>query len=210
MYMDNTARIQKLPSILLIVLPFIGWVAVDVFQWEIIHVVTPFLMLPLMGVSFAAACVILIICLVQTIRYCGIYGFTGPSLLRLVIITVLIVFLVLSLFLPVADSYEKARFSAFSDTFDHAAQEIKTRYADEGTTTLPPQYAFLSRGGGEVMVVGEDKGRAVLFYSYRGIMDNYSVYAYAPDNNAFCALMDCEDWFEVVPLREHWYFCASS
>ena len=60
-----------------------------------------------------------------------------------------------------------------------------------------------------MQIVGEGESKAVMFYSFRGILDNFSVYAYAPTVGAYAKVMNYTDWAQTVPLREGWYFCAS-
>lgn len=46
-----------------------------------------------------------------------------------------------------------------------------------------------------------------LFFTYRGVLDNYSGFVYDPDKNAFGELS--KEYFEVVKLSDSWYYCAS-
>jgi len=49
----------------------------------------------------------------------------------------------------------------------------------------------------------------VLFFRYKGVLDNFSGYMYrsddSPPRNEFGG-----DYFEVIRLRPHWYWIASN
>ncbi len=189
---------------------FLLWMALRALQWEIVEIVTPFLMLPYWLLCLALACAIVVICLlniVRAIRAVQSAGWTRSARIDMAIAALLIGFL----FLPfrVDSLYEKARFALLSPKFEAAISEAALAGAQAGHVSLPPSYAGLSRGGGDAIVCGEGSAKAVLFYSFRGVLDNFSVYAYAPNPEAYAALTAYTPWFQVIPIRENWYFCAS-
>ncbi|HML46151.1 MAG TPA: hypothetical protein PKE04_05310 [Clostridia bacterium] len=113
-----------------------------------------------------------------------------------------------TLFLPLDLYYERARLGSLMPKFNAAVSDLTLTYAQPGYIPLPRSYAYLSRSGGEVIVCGEGSARTIMFYTFRGILDNFSVYAYAPTPEAYASLTEYTDWLEVVQMRNSWYFCA--
>ncbi|MPM32715.1 hypothetical protein SDC9_79280 [bioreactor metagenome] len=116
---------------------------------------------------------------------------------------------VMTNYINVDQVYENARFALLSKRFDAAAEEMLAEGYREGVYALPRKYAGLSRGGGEVHIVGEGENQVVMFYSFLGVLDNFSVYAYAPSAGAYWEMEHYIDWVQIIPMREGWYFCAS-
>ena len=48
--------------------------------------------------------------------------------------------------------------------------------------TSPKKYQYISEGGGEIEVEKTDKGYYILFFTYRGILDNFSGFVYSPND----------------------------
>lgn len=204
---DQSGRSAENPFPLwLIIVTLILWILLCAAQWEIVHVLTPFFMLPFQTICFVIAAVIFTVCTVHTVRQWKRGSFSRSVGIRLIVVALFI----LSLFLPLDDLYEQARFSVLATRFEAAAQEIITAEISEGVILLPSEFRWLSRGGGEVSVSGAGKNKTVMFYSYRGILSNFSVYAYAPNDQAYRNLLQYEDWIQMIPVRDGWYFCAST
>lgn len=72
--------------------------------------------------------------------------------------------------------------------------------------TLPLQYALLSRGRNEALLAGEPGNKTVMFYKLHSFR-HYSVYAYAPSEQAYESLLKYEWWDEVAMIRDNWYYC---
>lgn len=184
------------------------WLIVDTFQWDIVDFITPFLLAPLIIFCLVGAVVTLLICvIVFIVRLCkrGVQRRLLYSLLLLLTIGAF----VMTNFVYVDELYEDARFALLSRRFDAAAEEMLAEGYAEGWVKLPPKYAGLSRGGGEVHIVGEGESKTVMFYMFTGVLDNFSVYAYAPTTGAYWEMEHYIDWVQIIPMREGWYFCAS-
>ena len=67
---------------------------------------------------------------------------------------------------------------------------------------LPSKYKNLSKGGGEVNV----KEGSIFFYTFRGILDNFSGFVYMPDDNEpykhdfLCSHM------QLKKMKDHWFW----
>lgn len=184
------------------------WLIVDAMRWEIVWYVTVFFITQLLILSLVGAAVTLLVCVILFIvRLCkrGVQRRLLYSLLLLLTIGAF----VMTNYINVDQVYENARFALLSKRFDAAAEEMLAEGYDEGWVNLPSKYAGLSRGGGEVHIVGEGKSKTVMFYTFRGVLDNFSVYVYAPTSGKYMTLSHYTDWVQILPMREGWYFCAS-
>jgi hypothetical protein len=75
---------------------------------------------------------------------------------------------------------------------------------NETLISLPPGYRHLSKGGGEIVV--EDG--TIFFYTFRGIGDHFSGFAYRSDDNP-PGLLGNDIFAEEEKIQEHWYWAAS-
>jgi hypothetical protein len=72
---------------------------------------------------------------------------------------------------------------------------------------LPNEYRHLSKGGGDIMA--ENQGNMVFFFTYRGILDNFSGFIYSagdlePQNDDFGG-----DYKEIKKMAKNWYWVSS-
>jgi len=74
--------------------------------------------------------------------------------------------------------------------------------------SLPRGLRHVSKGGGEVVVQHYAGGMEVLFFTFRGILDNYAGFVYRSDGSSPRGEM--EEYREVERLTEHWYWVSSS
>lgn len=75
---------------------------------------------------------------------------------------------------------------------------------------LPDEYNHLSKGGGDVVIEKQGENYSVLFFTYRGVLDNFSGFIYSPNGtepqfNSFGG-----EFKEIVEIDENWFFVASS
>lgn len=70
---------------------------------------------------------------------------------------------------------------------------------------LPAKYTHLSKGGGEIIVEKYGEEYNVFFFTFRGILDNYSGFVYTSNDVIFFE----EDIKETEKLNENWYFVSS-
>ncbi|AJD90203.1 hypothetical protein JMA_08860 [Jeotgalibacillus malaysiensis] len=74
---------------------------------------------------------------------------------------------------------------------------------------LPEEFRHLSKGGGEIVVENAGDGTSILFFSFRGVMDNFFGIVYAlngrtPDKSGFFG-----EYKEVEKLDDSWFFVSS-
>ena len=182
------------------------WLVVYVLQWEIISTITPFFMWPIVALCFMFTAVVSIMCIRKTLKYWGLYGFSRNVGVRLIAGTLFFV----SLFFSFDKVYERARFLVLAPCFDYAVEEVyATGMEDMHNVPLPPKYSGLSRGGGEVIILGEKENKTVLFYLFRGFLGRVDLYAYVPNEQGYGILLQYDQWEQVTLIRENWYFCST-
>jgi len=86
--------------------------------------------------------------------------------------------------------------------------ELGLQIDDFEIIELPEEYQHLSDDG---IILFEKNGEhlKVFFYTFRGVLDNFSGYMYkqdgkTPDSDDFDG-----DWSQIVEERQNWFFCAS-
>lgn len=72
---------------------------------------------------------------------------------------------------------------------------------------LPKEYQHLSKGGGDILI--EENGQEVFFFTFRGILDNFSGFIYSsydqePQREDFGG-----DYKEVKRIDKNWYWVSS-
>lgn len=74
---------------------------------------------------------------------------------------------------------------------------------------LPERYRYLSRGGGLIMVERYESGIGVFFFTFRGILDNFSGFIYRNDNACPNSTDFSGDFKQIKKIGEGWFWAAS-
>lgn len=74
---------------------------------------------------------------------------------------------------------------------------------------LPDKYEKLSKGGGEIIVEGSGQDIQILFFTYRGVVDNFAGFIYTangsrPDEMLF------GDLIQVKKFDKNWYWVSAT
>lgn len=89
-------------------------------------------------------------------------------------------------------------------------QELKPNVAyNNKLILLPLPYRHLSKGGGEIIVEGHPPDISIFFYTYRGMLDNFSGFIYKPGNEEPSNSDFGGDFKEIKKIKGHWFFAAS-
>lgn len=80
---------------------------------------------------------------------------------------------------------------------------------NESLIALPKEYAHLSKGGGEVVVERDGDTLKVFFFTFRGVMDNFSGFACISDNTELYQGDFNGDFLEIEKKKDYWYWGAS-
>ncbi|ULT59479.1 hypothetical protein L1999_13545 [Neobacillus drentensis] len=182
-------------SILVILLGF--------FQWYLVDKITEFLMLPVWLVIFGFFIFI-------TVKV-TIHLFKNKDWKPL---TIQLITILLWLYFPFTQVILDFDFKSNRTEREEVVQMVKNGTLkpnisyDPSIIQLPKQYHRLSKGGGEIVI--EKNNDLILFFTYRGILDNFSGFVYSPyskkpSHNDFDG-----DFKQIEKLDEHWYFVGSN
>lgn len=181
-------------SILVILLSF--------FQWKLIDIITVFLMLPVWSLVFGFFITITVMSIIHLLKKKE----WKPMAVQLFTI-------LLWLFIPFTQIMLDLDFK-----MNKAEREEVAKMVEKGTLKsnvshnsslilLPEKYKQLSSGGGEI--VREKNGDFILFFTYRGMLDNFSGFVYSPNDKKPNKHDFDGDFQQVEKLDKNWYFVGS-
>ncbi len=198
---------KKRPSFAAVSLCFgVAFVAVHALQWPLTDLLTPFCVGPLL-LAVKAALALLI---VGAIVY-WLIGLDDP-IWNAVPLAINIGALLIVLLVPFTAIWLDAEFRAHRDEYHQVVELVEAGAIQPEShylASLPPEYRHLSRGGGEIMIDTRDGVTRVFFFTFAGVLDNFSGFIYRSDDNPPQAGDFGADWQQVEQKRAHWYFGAS-
>ncbi|TYP72377.1 hypothetical protein [Paenibacillus methanolicus] len=74
---------------------------------------------------------------------------------------------------------------------------------------LPEKYRKLSKGGGEIVREGRGQDTHILFYTYRGVVDNFAGFIYTVDGKSPDEML-FGDFIQVKKLEKNWYWVSAT
>jgi hypothetical protein len=177
------------------------------FKWSIIDVVTGFLFGPLQGVAWLLLLVGLIWAIVVRVRS------TVPGRAASYPLLICVAGIATALYVPWTTLWLAA-----NERVHRTDRERIVRQVQEGS--LRPNVSYngslialksgspdVSKGGNEIVVEEHNGRQYVFFYTYRGILDNYSGFLFVPagaDPRGFSAAADVSTALE--PRSAQWFF----
>ena len=177
------------------------------FQWDFVEILTPFI-LPFVLLSLWAILGILILISVISIPF-DFRIYSWKSLFPIIIngSTLLIL-----LYVPFTSFRLDIEFVMNKKGYKEVIQMVQNgelQSGDYGQAQLPAEYRNLSNGGGEIIVDTSDGSTSVFFYTYRGVLDNFSGYMYRSNDTPPSQDFMGGDWAETTRKEPYWFFCAS-
>lgn len=200
--------IQKRTYFALIVSIFA--LVIAAFRWTIIDWVTPFLMAPIYLftlVVFVVGFVFSLSCLFKfkDLKWLAV----TPVLIQLICLALLTV-------VPFTKIWLNINFHLYESQREDVVQRINS--GDLTPNVMPnfplielgPEYSNISKGGNQVVVREIESQNYVMFYTFRGILDNYSGFLYVPsggDPRNFEDLHE-QDSTQIIKYTDHWYYTS--
>jgi len=87
------------------------------------------------------------------------------------------------------------------------AGELSPNVSRNSALIALPNEPGLSKGGDQIVVQGSGEYRYVFFYTFRGLLDNYSGYLWVPPNGTPQAYSDAgEPGTQIKKIDSNWYF----
>ncbi|MFI8684447.1 hypothetical protein [Rossellomorea sp. NPDC077527] len=179
-------------------------VALAFFQWDLVHILTPFLM-PFLWLAVAG--IFLVTAIFSIIALFKKQGWK-PVLIQAMTVIFIIFFPINKVVLNL--DFEKHR----------KERDAVVKKVMEGTLTsnvsyndsvihLPEEYGALSKGGGDIVIDKRNDEMLILFFTFRGLLDSFSGFVYSSSGEKPRSGDFGGDFIEIEPLAEHWYFVRS-
>ena len=175
------------------------------FQWNLIEIITPFLMMPVWLVLFGFFIVITVRAIFHLFKY------KNWQPIAIQVITILFLF-----YFPFTKVMLDLDFKMHKTERDKVASMVESGKLihnvpdSPSLIKLPKRYDQLSKGGGEVIAVHTGDRLTILFFTYRGMLDNFSGFVYSPNGPKSIEKDLDEDFVEIEKLAKDWYFVSSS
>ncbi|MGG0493047.1 hypothetical protein ABEY62_08610 [Priestia megaterium] len=192
----NRLLLLSLISSLLVIL-------VSLFQWDLIDIITEFLMLPIWLFVYAFFIIMTIWTLIHLLKNRK----WQPFVIQL--ITILLWF-----FFPFNQINLDLNFRIHQDKREEVATKIENGVIKPNVPNspsliqLPKEYTQLSKGGGDI-VVEKGKAKSILFFTYRGMIDNFSGFVYNPNDNKPSKSDFNGDFKQIKKVHKNWYYVSS-
>ncbi|MED4616015.1 hypothetical protein ABET11_21015 [Priestia megaterium] len=193
----NRLLLLSLISSLLVIL-------VSLFQWDLIDIITEFLMLPIWLFVYAFFIIMTIWTLIHLLKNRK----WQPFVIQL--ITILLWF-----FFPFNQINLDLNFRIHQDKREEVATKIENGvikpnvHNSPSLIQLPKEYTQLSKGGGDIVVETKGKAKSILFFTYRGMIDNFSGFVYNPNDNKPSKSDFNGDFKQIKKVHKNWYYVSS-
>jgi len=193
----NRLLLLSLISSLLVIL-------VSLFQWDLIDIITEFLMLPIWLFVYAFFIIMTIWTLIHLLKNRK----WQPFVIQLITI-------LLWLFFPFNQINLDLNFRSHQDKREEVATKIENGVIKPNVPNspsliqLPKEYTQLSKGGGDIVVETKGKAKSILFFTYRGMIDNFSGFVYNPNDNKPSKSDFNGDFKQIKKVHKNWYYVSS-
>ncbi|MFC4801869.1 hypothetical protein ACFPA1_21355 [Neobacillus sp. GCM10023253] len=174
------------------------------FQWKIIDIITVFLMFPVLLLVFGFFIFITVLAIITLFKNKD----WKPIVIQVITILLLLIVPFNQIILDIDFKINKSEREQIVKMVENG--ELKPNIShDSSLLHLPKKYAHLSSGGGEIVVEKSGDAYNILFFTYRGILDNFSGFVYTPnDQKSFKNAFD-GDFKEIDKREKNWYFVGS-
>ncbi|MGM0852416.1 MAG: hypothetical protein ACQEWI_07375 [Bacillota bacterium] len=179
-------------------------VSLAFFQWELVSILTPFLM-PVLWLTAGGYFLVITI-------FAVIAVFKNRNWKPLLIQVLTVIFMI---FFPFTKVTLEMDFKRNHDDRMSVVKKIKEGALTQNVSYkdsiihLPREYDDLSRGGGDILVEEKEEDMKVLFFTFRGILDSFSGFVYSSSGEKPRTGDFGGDFNEIEKLDEHWYFVSS-
>ncbi|MED3977184.1 hypothetical protein COM86_08290 [Priestia megaterium] len=193
----NRLLLLSLISSLLVIL-------VSLFQWDLIDIITEFLMLPIWLFVYAFFIIMTIWTLIHLLKNRK----WQPFVIQLITISLWFLF-------PFNQINLDLNFRIHQDKREEVATKIENGVIKPNVPNspsliqLPKEYTQLSKGGGDIVVETKGKAKSILFFTYRGMIDNFSGFVYNPNDNKPSKSDFNGDFKQIKKVHKNWYYVSS-
>lgn len=191
----------------LLILSFISSllvILVSLFKWDLVEAITEFLMLTVWLVVYAFFIIITVCTLIHLFKNKK----WQPLAIQLIAIALWIYF-------PFDQVNLDLNFKMHQNKREEIATKIengiiKPNVPDSPSLIqLPKEYRGMSKGGGEVVLETKGKTKSILFFTYRGMLDDFSGFVYNPNDDRPLKSDFDGDFKEIERVHKNWYYVSS-
>ncbi len=173
-------------------------------KWYLVQLVTPFFMPFVSIVIYGSFFIIFIIGIINFIK-CKNWK---PLVIQLIII-------IICIYVPFVKIYMKLDFIIYKEDRKQVIELIEQKklipnveYNNE-MIHLPKQFLSTSKNGGDILVQEKENSTLIFFYTYRGILDNFSGFIYSFNDIKPIKSDFNSDFKEIIKVENNWYYVTS-
>ena len=183
-------------------------VLLSAFKLSIVDRIMPFGMValvPLMWAIYFATIITSLSCLTK---------FKSIRAYSLVPLSINLISFVVVVLVPFTELWIKADFSLYRSDRDRVVSEVlqgilqpNVEY-NSSLISLDQSYPLLSMGGNEIVAEEYEGQTYILFFTYRGVLDNYSGFLHVPEGGNPSRFSDLneKDMTYIEHIDGNWYF----
>jgi len=181
------------------------------FQWLIIDKITPLIYTPLIILSWILFVIIFITTIITLIKKYKILRIISFLPLFIMTISFLIILLV-----PFTKIWIEINFSQLKKEREEVIHKVYLKKLKPNVSHnsslihLDDTYSLLSMGGNDIVVNEYNTKIYILFYIYRGILNNYSGFVFIPKEGSikeYVILSQCSS-SEIKYFSDRWYYLS--
>ncbi|MFA5985536.1 MAG: hypothetical protein WC782_16075 [Methylococcaceae bacterium] len=179
---------------------------VNVFQWPLTDILTPFLMLPLFGFVFFIMLLVMLWSVVHA------YKQRKSGRHALLPLSICIAAILATIYVPFTRIWITADFYLKKEEREEVVAKILSgqllpNVSYNSKIITLPKGTSLSNGGNIVIERVNNEEPYVFFFTFRGILDNYSGFLWVPKNGEASKFQDAgETGTEISPFGGNWFF----
>ncbi len=185
-------------------------ILLSAFQWSLVEIITVFLMVPLFGIVG----VFFIGCMISSLTCLLKFKTIGRKSLTPIAIQVAALLLVI--YVPFTMFWLKVDYAINKEQRGVVVTEVlngqlKPNVAHNSSLiNLDEHYSGLSRGGNDIVIEHHENLTYIFFFTFRGILDNYSGYLYVPEGGAPEKYSDLDEaeTTEIKHIESNWYLVS--
>lgn len=180
------------------------------FEWSLIDKLTPFLYMPLLGLVW-------LLFVISGITSLSCFSKFREIGLKVVIpISIVFTSFLIAYFVPFTTLWLKADFALYKEEREEVVKKVNVGELipnvshNDSLINLGDKYPLISMGGNEIVVKEYEGLKYVFFYTFRGILDNYSGFIYVPsggDPREYSDLSESNST-QIISLGENWFYAS--
>ncbi|PFF67909.1 hypothetical protein [Bacillus thuringiensis] len=192
----NFTKITMISGIIIIIY--------NLTKWYLVQLVTPFFM-PFVSIAiYGSFFIIFIVGIINFIK-CKNWK---PLVIQLIII-------IICIYVPFVKIYMKLDFIIYKEDRKQVIELIEQKKLipnveyNSKMIHLPKQFVSTSKNGGDILVQEKENSTLIFFYTYRGILDNFSGFIYSFNDIKPIKSDFNSDFKEIIKVEKNWYYVTS-